>query len=76
VNRTEGACTISPHWETVTGLNYFSQFSPQLASLIGPWWRAAQNAYSAVDKERQRRIAAEQKLKELCSRKPKKEESA
>jgi hypothetical protein len=69
VKNAKGNCTLFPKWESVTGLYYCSQFSPMQAGLIGEWWKAAQEAYPAVLAERNKRIAAEKKLKKLRPRK-------
>ena len=65
VRNTLGACTLSPTWETVTGLHYCSQLLPSQASLMGSFWVQMHEAGRDRSIERERRIAAEKKLKEL-----------
>jgi hypothetical protein len=65
VRQARGSCTLSPNWETVTGLHYCSLFSPREAGLIGRWWVAMQEAYPKLRDEHQQRKATEKKLKEL-----------
>lgn len=61
----EGNCTISPTWQTVTGLHYCSQFRPTDASNIGLWWRRMHENGQETRAERARRIAAEKLVREL-----------
>jgi len=68
VKREEGSCTISPTWQTVTGLHYCSQFSPDDASLIGAWWQQCHEGHETFAEEKKRRIEAEAKLKALRKR--------
>ena len=65
VRNTLGACTLSPTWETVSGLHYCSQLSPTEASLMGSFWVQMHEGGEDRRSERERRIAAEKKLKEL-----------
>jgi len=71
VEKATGACTLSPTWESVTGLHYCSQLSPREAYLMGRFWTGLHEASAEGRKEREQRLAAEKKLKELRSRKVK-----
>ena len=68
VRQAKGACTLSPTWETVTGLHYCSQLAPKAAEDLGLFWTQMHQASERADIERKRRIEAEQKLKELRTR--------
>jgi len=69
VRKVEGECTLSPTWQTVTGLHYCSQFSPKSAGIVGQFWTRMHEGWDAEKAERERRIAAEKKLKQLRSHK-------
>jgi hypothetical protein len=66
VRLTTGDCTLSPEWQTVTGLHFCSYFSPNSAGIVGDFWRRMHESSDSA--ERSRRIDAEKKLKQLRKR--------
>ncbi len=65
IRREQGLCTLSPDWKKVSGLHYCANLSLKDPSDVGAFWeRMHLNADKARD-ERERRIAAEKKIKAL-----------